>query len=155
MVLLMAGTAQAEVIMPKGCRPLPLDGQAVVLKAAKPSLFFIYNKGETDLWITHPVQDPSASAGWSSRIQAGNWSSLLLSLKTFELSCVESKPGHEHQIPCAPVLAICQFPQAKFPQKDRDGSFWVGENMSLKALETHVEARGFVLQKEPMYKGTN
>ena len=70
----------------------------------------IHNISEMDLWITHPISDPSAGAGWSSRLQSKRWSAFALGSQSFELSCIESKPGHEQQVPCAGALVVCQWP---------------------------------------------
>src|SRR5690606_917703 len=103
-----------------------------------------YNSSQTDLWITHPVSDPSAGAGWSSRLEAGNWSALALDKKKFELSCIESRPGHEQQIPCTGMIAVCEWPTVRIPEQAK-GTFWAGENMTLAALTAYLGGRGFKL----------
>lgn len=115
-----------------------------MLSTKKPLLVMIHNLSSTDLWITHPVSEPSASAGWSSRLQAGNWSALALDKESFELSCIESKPGHEQQVPCMGVISVCRWPVVTMP-KQASGTFWAGEDMSLSALAEHLGGRGFGL----------
>jgi hypothetical protein len=135
----------AETIMPNGCHALSFEDQSVTLTSAKPTLFMIHNTSETDLWVTHTVKDPGASAGWSSRLQSGKWSALLLNQKDFELSCIESKPGHEQQVPCTGVLAVCEWSSINKLDKAKDGTYWVGENKSLKGLNAVIGQRGFKL----------
>ena len=136
--------ARAEEMFPAGCVPLVVEGELVKLPAATSTIVMIHNLSNTDLWITHPVENSSASAGWSSRLEGGNWSALALSGKPFELSCIESKPGHEQQIPCSGVVGICQWSNATMPPKT-SGTFWAGENMTLSPLTAYIERRGFVL----------
>ena len=104
----------------------------------------IHNLSTIDLWITHPVTEASANAGWSSRLQGGNWSALALDKESFELSCIESRPGHEQQVPCAGLLAACQYSPVKMPKAEA-GTFWAGEDMALSALKAHVGSRGIVI----------
>jgi hypothetical protein len=141
---LMMFSANAEEIFPAGCKPLLVAEELIKLSAEQPTLVMIHNLSNVDLWITHPVSDPSVSAGWSSRLQAGNWSALALDKKDFELSCIESRPGHEQQVPCAGLLAACQWPKVTV-KKGETGTFWAGEDLSLSALTAHVGSRGFVL----------
>ena len=144
MMILVVSNACAEEIFPAGCKPLMVHEELVKLSAEEPKLVMIHNLSTIDIWITHPVSEPSASAGWSSRLQAGNWSALALDKKSFELSCIESRPGHEQQVPCAGLLAACQWTPVTTP-KSESGTFWAGEDMSLSALTAHVGSRGFVL----------
>lgn len=144
LLILMSLNANAGEIFPAGCKPITVHEELVKLSTKKPALVMIHNLSNVDLWITHPVTEPSASAGWSSRLQAGNWSALALDKESFELSCIESRPGHEQQVPCAGLLAACQWTKIKMP-KSESGTFWAGEDMALRALTAHVGSRGFVI----------
>ncbi len=141
---LLTISIHAEEIFPAGCKPLVVQGEVVKLSAKKPALVMIHNLSAVDLWITHPGSDAGVSAGWSSRLQGGHWSALALDKKSFELSCIESRPGHEQQVPCAGLLAACQWSKVKMAKSDT-GTFWAGEDMSLASLLAHVGSRGFVL----------
>ncbi len=134
----------AGEIFPKGCEALTVHEELIKLSAEKPTLVMLHNLSNMNIWVTHPVSDPGPSAGFSSLIKAGNWSALALDKKSFELSCIESRPGHEQQIPCKDLLAACQWPSVNMP-KSEAGTFWAGEDMSLSALTAHVGSRGFVL----------
>ncbi len=144
LLALVAFNANADEIFPPGCKPLVVADELLTLSAEKPTLVMIHNLSKLDLWITHPVSEPSANAGWSSRLQAGNWSALAVDKKSFELSCIESRPGHEQQVPCAGLLAVCQWTKVKMPASE-SGTFWAGEDLTLSALTAHVGSRGFVL----------
>ena len=141
---LLAANAYAEEMFPAGCKAVMIQGEQLQLSAKKRALVMIHNLSSVDLWVTHPITDANASAGWSTRIQAGNWTALALDQAPFELSCIESRPGHEQQVPCADLLSVCQYPAVKGSKADI-GTFWVGEDMSLSALMAHVGSRGFVL----------
>lgn len=134
----------AESTLPEGCQAVKVQGNSVTVEAKKNSLVFIHNLSTADIWITHPVVDPGASAGWTSRLQGDNWSALSLEKGPFVLNCIESKPGHEQQIPCEGTIAVCQWKKVKFPDNAK-GTFWAAENMSLSALTAAVGARGYVL----------
>ncbi|AHE65687.1 hypothetical protein [Legionella oakridgensis] len=141
--VMISWVANAEEILPTGCKAIKVNDETVMLSAPKPTLVMIHNISNTDLWVTHPVSEPSASAGWSSRLQAGNWSALAVQNKSFELSCIESKPGHEQQVSCANVLAVCQWSDVSMPQSQ--ATYWAGEDMSLSALTAYLGRRGFEL----------
>lgn len=144
LLVLLAANACAEEIFPAGCKPIMVQDEFVKLSAEKPLIVMIHNLSKVDLWITHPVSESNANAGWSSRLQGGNWSALALDKKSFELSCIESRPGHEQQVPCAGLLAACEWVPVTTP-KTESGTFWAGEDMALSALTAHVGSRGFVL----------
>jgi hypothetical protein len=99
------------------------------------------------LWVTHPVTNPGASAGWTTRLQGGNWTALALKKGPFVLNCIESRPGHEQQVPCEGEIAVCKWnaKKVKIPADSQGTTFWVAEDMSLDALIAAVGARGFVL----------
>jgi hypothetical protein len=144
MLVLITINASADEIFPAACKPLMIHEELVNLSTETPVLVMIHNLSTIDIWITHPVSEASASAGWSSRLQAGNWSALALDKKAFELSCIESRPGHEQQVPCAGLIAACQWTPVTSP-KSESGTYWAGEDMTLSALTAHVGSRGFVL----------
>ena len=142
---LLTVSANADDNLPPSCKPISVQGESVTVSAKQPLLVMIHNLSSSDLWITHPVSEPSASAGWSSRLQAANWSALALDKESFELSCIESKPGHEQQIPCKGAISVCQWPGVKMPPAQGAGTYWAGENMALPELLTHLGGRGFGL----------
>lgn len=146
-LMFFASSAIAEEVLPARCTSLLVSGDLVVLPAAKSMITMIHNLSKNDLWITHPVTDPGASSGWSSHLQAGNWSALVLDGKEFELSCIESRPGHEQQVACSTVVAVCQWTAAALPEKS-SGTYWAAENMTLSPLIAYIKRRGFVLSTQ-------
>ena len=140
--------AQAQDGFPPTCQALSVQGETLTLEPKQPEVFLIQNLSSNDIWITHPVSEPSASAGWSSRLEAGNWSALTVDKKAFELSCIESRPGHEQQIACEGVLAVCGWASVKLPA-NANGTFWAGENMTLAALTAELGGRGYVVPVTP------
>ena len=134
----------AESTLPVGCQPVAVQGESVTLTSKKSKLVFIHNLTNADLWITHPVTNPGASAGWTTRLQKGNWSALAVDKPPFQLNCIESRPGHEQQVPCEGAIAVCQWKGVKIPASDQ-GTFWVGEDMSLSALTAAIGARGYIV----------
>jgi hypothetical protein len=144
LLCMLSSLSYAEEGFPKGCQPVSVLDTPLILKTTKPPvLALVHNLSNSEVWVTHPVADPGASAGWSSKLQGGNWSAMALQNDTFELNCIESRPGHEQQVPCAGVLAICLWQATKMPAGE--GTYWAGEDMSLAALTAHLGGRGFVL----------
>lgn len=142
-MILSTAVAFAVEQFPSDCRPIVVTEEPLILSTEKPMLVMMHNLSNSDLWITHPVVEPSVNAGWSTRLEADHWSALVLREKKFELSCIESKPGHEQQVPCSDVLAICQWESLQIPQH-LVGTFWAGENKTLSTLSAYLGRRGFV-----------
>jgi hypothetical protein len=144
LTLINTPLAFAEEIFPTACKPFVVKSESIVLPEGAPRLIMLHNLSELDLWITHPVSEADAASGWSSRLQSGHWSALALDKTAFELSCIESKPGHEQQISCEHTLAVCEWSITSSPEHTR-GIFWAGENMSLSTLTAYLSRRGFGL----------
>lgn len=137
--------AYAADPMPASCHSLLIKEDAITLTTAKkPLLFMIYNTSKKDLWLAHPSNKAGANAGWTSRLQPGNGSALLLNRPKFALTCIESQPGHEQQIPCAEAVTVCQWTFSK-SSKAEISTYWAGENMEMPALVHHLQQRGFIL----------
>jgi hypothetical protein len=143
--LLFSFCVMAESTLPSGCQAVAVQGDSVTLKAKKNSLFFIHNLSVTDMWLTHPITDPGASAGWTTRLQASKWSALALMKGPFIINCVESRPGHEQEVPCKGLIAVCKWIEVKIPKNSKSTTFWAAEDMSLSGLTAAVGDRGFVI----------
>ena len=136
--------AWADEKAPASCQPLPVQGESVIVHTKKPLVILLHNIGANDIWVTHPVANTGASAGWTSRLQSGKWSAMVLNKPSFEINCVESTPGHEQQGPCEGILAMCQWPSVKISSTEK-GTYWAGENMNLSDLMSYIGGRGFSL----------
>lgn len=144
LLLSMVFTVHADEVFPKECTPLVIDDELIAIPAGSARIIMIHNLSTVDLWITHPVSDPGATAGWSSRLQSGNWSALSMDQSAFKLSCIESRPGHEQQISCKNVVGVCEWSTSASPKKP-SGISWAGENMALSPLVAYIGRHGFVV----------
>ena len=142
-LIVLSSMSFAATSMPVNCNPLQLRGEALSIVTNTPTLFYINNLANKDLWITHPVTNPSASAGWTSQLQAGRWSALLVNKGPFTLACMKSIQGQEQKIPCEKAIAVCQWIKVKIP-KTATSTFWVAENLPLDTLTPAVGSRGFL-----------
>ena len=128
------------------CAPLPSDGDALVLGGKQPMLVMLENVSQNDIWLTHPVQNPSASAGWATRIKPQHFTALAVKTPDFILECIESKPGHEQQVACKGVIVACKMNKTTFPKAEPDsGTYWAAEDQTLSALTATLSGRGFSL----------
>ncbi len=146
LAIFSTGFAHAGLVMPKGCLPLSIKTESAWLKTKKPMLFLMMNNGDNDLWLVHPVDDPGASAGWTSKIEPRHWSAILIN-KDFELNCIESLPGHEQHISCEQVLALCSYPSLKI-NPSLMGNAWMAENLPIRALITELGQRGLQVPED-------
>ena len=115
------------------CKSLVVQEATIILSSKKPVMIMVHNLSSNDLWITHSAPEKSAGVDLSSQIGPDKWSALVLTDKTFELKCIESQPGHEQQVPCFGLVAICELTKVSAPQKSKT-SHWISENMELRAL---------------------
>ncbi|NCT57471.1 MAG: hypothetical protein GW760_07185 [Legionella sp.] len=143
--------ARAEIssteIFPKACKAFALQGEDLHLPAGDLRVLMVHNLSAYDVWMTHAASDENFDPGWSSRLQGNQWSALALDKTDLVLNCIESKPGHEQQIACERVLAVCEWPITSRP-KHTHGVFWAGENMTLTALTAYIGRHGFELPPE-------
>lgn len=147
--VLISYGGQAEEGLPARCKPIAVEEESVVLSAPNPMLVLIHNRSDMDLWITHLVSDPTADAGWSSRLQPGKWSALAVHDQAFELVCIESKPGHEQQLPCAGLLDVCQWIGTDLSKQKLTGTFWAAEDQTLPTLKASLGRRGIEFPDTP------
>ncbi|MFI4919761.1 MAG: hypothetical protein ACHP65_09420 [Legionellales bacterium] len=145
--LLLSPLLCAESLLPAGCQPVAVQGESLTVAVEKNKLVFFHNLTNADLWLTHPSTKSGVSAGWTSRFQANNWSALVIDKGAFVLNCIESRPGHEQQVPCEGAVAVCQWQGAKIPAGSQ-GIFWAGEDLSLGALTAAIGARGFIVPQK-------
>jgi hypothetical protein len=132
----------AEEMYPIGCEPLVVDSENVELAADKYSLIMLHNISNNDLWVIQKLKADSAKSIFTGKISPGKWSTLVVNKKAVKFYCVESKPGHEQQVSCMDVLAICQWPKAIIPKKIK-GISWASEDMEILQLIAYIERQGF------------
>ncbi len=140
-----SGLAQSS--LPVGCLAVTVQGEDLRLKSKKNKVVFIHNLTTADLWLTHTVAHSTIPSAWASRLQREHWSALAVDQLPFVLSCIESRPGHEQQLPCAGAIAVCEWPKVELPgsEKGELSTFWIEEDKSLSALTAALSARGLVL----------
>jgi hypothetical protein len=137
-VLLWLFLSAVSYAKPPACQVLPIQGEALLIKTENPMILLVKNVSEHTLWLTHPLQDISASAGFTSQLASKKWSALFLEKGPFLIHCIESQPGHEQQIPCEGNLTACVY-AGKEALSGQQGVFWVSENRSLSAIKTALE----------------
>ena len=104
-------------------------------------LYLLNNKSDSDYWVTHPVKDPSASAGWTSDINPGNWSAFTSNMPEFELTCMKTGQSSMETLSCEKVLRVCRIQDPVF-KPDMTGNYWVSEDKPLQAVLDEIKGRG-------------
>ena len=108
----------------------------------KPRLYVIQNISNNAIWITHD-SSRGMDAGWDSPLSAQHWSAILMTHPNFEFTChLSKKTGKMKKVPCKQVLHVCQFSQL-YSKNPISAGYWVGENLTLRALMARIHARGF------------
>jgi hypothetical protein len=131
---------------PENCAAAGLEyrGGSVILNTNSQTtqgLYLLNNKSESDYWITHPVKDPGASAGWTSDINPGNWSAFTVNIPNFELTCMKSGQSTMETLDCEKVLRVCRISNPAF-KPDMSGNYWVSEDKPLGAVLDEIRSRG-------------
>ncbi len=119
-------------------------GGSVVLNTDAQSsqgLYLLNNTSDSDYWITHPVKDPGASAGWTSDINPGNWSAFTVNIPGFELTCVKTGQSSMKTLTCEKVLKVCRISKPSF-EPDMRGNYRVSEDKPLGAVLDEIRERG-------------
>ena len=133
-------------VYPAKCVPFSIQGVLLDLKVKPPAVVMLHNLSKNDLWLTHNAVGEESS-GWSNRLSANKWSALSMTKESLNISCIESRPGHEQNIACSDALAVCIWPAEKIPKQSL-GVVWAGENRSLSTLIAYIARRGYVVKSE-------
>ncbi|MEW6144831.1 MAG: hypothetical protein AB1598_07405 [Thermodesulfobacteriota bacterium] len=133
-------------VFPENCTGAGFEyrGDGVILNTegqSSQSLYLLNNKSESDYWITHPVKDPGASAGWTSDINPGNWSAFTVNIPDFELTCMKTGQSSMETLDCEKVLKVCRITNPVF-KPDMSGNYWVSEDKPLGAVLDEIRSRG-------------
>lgn len=106
-------------------------------------VYVLHNTTKQPVYINHPADHPgTASAGWGSRIDAKQWSALMLNRPAFALTCQNSILNNKHSVvACKKVLQVYRF-KPHHLAKNKQNSFWIGENQSLDKLLNTLHTRG-------------
>ncbi len=130
------------------CTPMAIKSQNKVIVLPGPAddtnattVYFFKNTTSQSIWIDHPVEKASASAGWSSYLRPGNSSALLVNRKNFSISCDVIKPGHVVTLDCEKSVSICTVKQVTVSAK-RKGTYWLVEDKSWDELLSALKKRG-------------
>lgn len=129
------------------CSPIKVESQNknIILPGIEQrhttKIYFMKNISDKSLWVDHPVEKRSVSAGWSSYFQPGQWSALLINRKNFAISCALIQPGKVSYQDCGKVISVCVPQKVAFEAK-RKGSYWLVENKSWDDLLKLLEKKG-------------
>lgn len=108
-------------------------------------IYLFHNKSPQSLWIDHPVNNPGASAGWSSYLRPGNWSAIALNKKNFALRCAMIQPGKVVYLDCARTLAVCA-PEKMTLAKPLEGNYWLAEDKDWEHFISTLNKKGIHLK---------
>ncbi|MEO8402209.1 MAG: hypothetical protein ABI597_10515 [Gammaproteobacteria bacterium] len=109
-------------------------------------VYIFKNLSSHSIWLDHPVEKRSSSAGWSSYLRVGNSSALMVNRKNFSISCEVIKPGKVDTLDCAKVISVCAPNHIEILKTDKKGTYWLAENQSWDELVVALEKRGVKLK---------
>ncbi len=117
------------------------------LPSAHQQIFLIHNISQESIMLNHvnPNHDSSMDAGWTTQLDTGNWSAIVLQSTHFALSCQARLPNQIVPVDCKMVITVCQMNPATIT-KALAGDFWLSEDYSASDLRQHMAARGVKFQ---------
>lgn len=92
--------------------------------------FKIINKSQQTVYLNKVIAEPSASAGWSTKLDSLHYSIIALHSNSFLLSCGNlTNNGFKNQ-DCSKVLTLCQLnePVTRNEKLAEKGNYWLIEN---------------------------
>lgn len=107
------------------CQTFTVHGINIALSTDETLIMVFHNISAHNIYLI----DKKAST--SSLIEPGKWSQFSLVKQSASISCIESLPGHEQQVPCQTVLSVCQFP---LQSKHITTTSWLSENLANSPL---------------------
>lgn len=111
------------------------------LPTAKTQMYLIYNYSQHPIVFNHITAHPSASAGWSSKLDSKKWSAIIVSKPKFALGC-DIVQGDEAIRPsnCYLHVRLCVI-KSKHSKGFKD-TYWYLENFnSLKNFHDKLKAK--------------
>lgn len=114
------------------------------LNAQGQQWFIFHNDSAQTIWLNAVIKNPSASAGWSSKIDPKKYSLLALSDKDLQFTCGELNQQKFSVVACDKYLHIAQI-LSTAQEKSVVGSYWVVENASLDSLRQKVASKDMIL----------
>ncbi len=151
MIILILNCSSAMAAMEDHCVPLEIKSENKEIILPGPDqpktnkLYFFENLTEKSIWLDHPVLHPSASAGWSSYLRAGNASALWVGRKNFNISCAVIQPGKVEYLDCAKVISVCVPNEVVYPSS-RKGTYWLAEDKPWNDLIKALAKRGVTIK---------
>lgn len=131
--------AFAGEYLPKGCLPLALKAANIELKAESHGLFFLHNISNYHIWLANPAQPK-----WTVEIKPGLWNVWYLKQDTSEWRCIQSEKGHEQQVSCQDVIAVCQWPVQVPEHLEIKLGGWLIENQSIVVAKAYLQRMGWL-----------
>ena len=109
------------------CQTFTFTDTNIALTTNEPLVIVIHNISDKKVYLN------DNNTAIPSLIEKDRWSQFSLVKKSIVISCIESLPGHEQQVPCKEVISACQFP---LKSKHITTTGWLAENLQNSPLTT-------------------
>lgn len=137
-LMIMLAASHAKEYYPNHCHAMVLDSPLFQLAPQKKQLINFHNISNTDIWLGN-FQSPR----WTLKLLPGQWSVFYAPKQQVSWKCIESRIGHEQQVACQEVLAVCQT-SANPPKKDAMTiNQWLLENKGIVAVDAYLQRMGW------------
>ena len=143
MLLLLCSTyIQAKEYLPKGCQAIALEDNQIHFAIKPQQLLFFHNITESEIWLANR-ESPKLTVG----VQPTAWNVLYMPIQESTWRCIQSQKGHEQQVSCKDVIAVCEW-NAEAPKSLRTkNNLWLVENQSIGYAKAYLQRMGWLFDK--------
>jgi len=121
-----------------------INHNELILDTKDQQWFILHNDTDQTVWLNAVINNPSASAGWGSKLDPNMYSLLALNAKQLQFTCGLLLQLKFAVVPCQRYLDVSQILSTS-ENKPVVGSYWVVENTSLNSLREQAAERGILL----------
>jgi len=143
MVLLLCSTyIHAKEYLPKGCQAIALEDKQIHFASKPQQLLFFHNITESEIWLANR-ETPKLTIG----LQASCWNVLYMPIQEATWRCIQSQKGHEQQVSCKDVMAVCEWLAEAPKSLQTKNNLWLVENQSITFAKAYLQRMGWLFDK--------
>lgn len=127
---------------PKGCKAWVIKNNLIDIKGKKNNLIFFHNISKNHIWLAN-----RNVTKWTVELKPGLWNVFYLPQNNAAWRCIEAETGHEQQVSCHDVIAMCQWSAIAPEQILKQSGIWVIENQSVVVAKAYLERMGWLFNQ--------
>ena len=138
----MSGLVLAKEYLPRGCQAVALQGMTMDSLASSEKLYFFHNISGKEIWLANR-QSPKLTVGMKPQ----EWNVLFTPAQALSWRCIQVEKGHEQQVACQEVLALCEWSVEPPESLTTKTALWLIENQSITESKAYLQRMGWLFDK--------